>query len=323
MSRGMRQRLAGAAAVSLVLLMLAPATAEAAWRSLPAPGTGIGAVSAVGRWDAWATAGSSLMRYRAGGWRVGRAFSRAALNDIDLDRRTDGWAVGSRGSGAFALHRTGSRWQPVRPPQPITGRSALLGVDAFSPSEAWAVGQTGTRTLAEHWDGTGWSIVPSNIIPDYSDGFDDFFLRDVAVTANGRAWAVGDERAYHIDRALLLRWNGSRWARIPVSPASGSSGHCTARPLFTLAPVSNANVWAFGGCTDPFDDTCTAEATALHVVRGAPTWVTLPAVDNVQAVSGSSVIPGSSKVWAVGSGRSVDPSCESSTGPYSLALLGP
>src|SRR3954451_22259236 len=108
-------RLTGIAAGALTALLLAAPAAQAAWRSFPAPGGGIGAVSATGRWNAWGTAGSSLMRYRADGWRAGRTFSRAALNDIDLDGRTDGWAVGSRGPGVYALHRTGSRWQPVQP----------------------------------------------------------------------------------------------------------------------------------------------------------------------------------------------------------------
>ena len=147
--------------------------------------------------------------------------------------------------------------------------------------------------------------------PDYSDGYQDYFLHDVAV-AGGRAWVVGDLQAYHIDRALVERWNGTRWSTVSVPLDSGSSGYCNARPLATVSAVGAANVWAFGRCWDEFQHTYTTEATALHLAGGVWSWVTLPAPENAQAVVG------------IGAGRVIDDvTGETVSGPDSLALLGP
>jgi hypothetical protein len=183
--------------------------------------------------------------------------------------------------------------------------------------------RTSATTLAEHWDGAAWTRMPTHITPDYSDGYQDYFLHDVAV-AGGRAWVVGDLQAYHIDRALVERWNGTRWSTVSVPLDSGSSGYCNARPLATVSAVGAANVWAFGRCWDEFQHTYTTEATALHLAGGVWSWVTLPAPENAQAVVGSTAIPGTPRVWAIGAGRVIDDvTGETVSGPDSLALLGP
>jgi hypothetical protein len=356
------------------LVAVGSAKALPGWRTVPAPGVGLTAVSAGGRWDAWAVNGPKLYRYDRAGWTFRRSITGATLADINVDSASDGWAVGSKGTNAFVLRLTSSDWHTWPTPQPAG--SGFTAVDAESPTDAWAVGSAGPATLAEHWDGATWSIVPTpvlpgpavlrsvavaavsdvwavgdytdpdafehsrvpliehwdgttwtrvptHITPDYSDGFQDYFLRDVAV-AGGRAWVVGDQQAYHIDRSIVERWNGTRWSNLSVPAYSGSSGNCNDRPLVTVSAVSASNIWAFGRCWDEFQRTYFSEATSLHFAGGSWNWTTLPGPYNQQAVSGSTTIPGTQRMWAVGSGSLVDEvTGDPLSGGHSLVEFGP
>ena len=118
---------------------------------------------------------------------------------------------------------------------------------------------------------------------------------------------VGDQQAYHIDRPIVERWNGTSWSNLSV-PVYFRLERQLHRPAagHTVSAVSATNIWAFGRCWDEFQRTYFSEATALHFASGAWSWISLPGPDNQQAVYGSTTIPGTQRMWAVGSGSLVD-----------------
>jgi hypothetical protein len=302
-------------------------------------GAGLADIKLDGADDGWAVgskgAAAFVLHRTAAGW-VGTSLAQCgtganALVGVDSRSPTNAWAVGHAGDVTLAEHWDGTQWSVVPTPE-LPGPAALRSIAIAGPHDVWAVGDyqdpnafdASRIGLIEHWDGTRWSIVPNGIVPDYSDGYQDYFLRDVAVAPGGRVWAVGDLQMYHIDRALVLRWNGIRWARLDVPVSAGSSGHCSARPLYTAVALKSGNMWAFGGCRDSFDNVYTTEATALQYATGVLSWVTMPAIHNQQALYGSSTIPGTSRIWSVGAGSVVDEvTGDPVSGPYALALLGP
>jgi hypothetical protein len=75
-------------------------------------------------------------------------------------------------------------------------------------------------------------------------------LVGVAGTSASDTWAVGSTGT----GTLILRWDGSRWTRVP-SPAPGVSAE-----LFSVAASSASNIWAVG----IFDDGTSQNALAVH-----------------------------------------------------------
>lgn len=154
------------------------------------------------------------------------------LLGVDAATAGDAWAVGKYLLGGnyrtLAEHWDGKRWSIVESPNP--GRSNVLkDVVVTAADETWAVGwfvnDAGRyRTLVERWDGARWREVPSPNV-----GADDNLLTGVASTAAGDLWAVGwtadgPERS----RALLLRWDGERWAVAKVPPIDSPQVQLTA-----------------------------------------------------------------------------------------------
>jgi hypothetical protein len=109
-----------------------------------------------------------------------------------------------------------------------------------SPGNVWAVGWTFTgqvnQTLILHWDGRSWKRVPS---PDPGGSQHDNLLHAVAVTSSASAWAVG-EFIGKSDRAMILHWNGIRWANV-ASPNPLPDNH-----LLAVAASSSTSAWAVG-----------------------------------------------------------------------------
>ena len=91
----------------------------------------------------------------------------------------------------------------------------LNGVAAPAPTNVFAVG-TGYsrgqwRTLVRHWDGDSWKTQPSPNVNDQVHA-----LNDVAVAADGTAWAVG-ERGQSKVKTVVQRYDGTTW-RMQRSP---------------------------------------------------------------------------------------------------------
>jgi hypothetical protein len=257
------RRAAGCAlAVALSVAAAAPpGPAVVSGTRLPGQLTGVSAASAS---DAWAVGyGIShaevtlALRWNGTSWARTATPSPGGsngsqLNGVSAASGTDAWAVGSYATGlvlarTLALHWDGTRWTPVPTPSPGTGidGAALNAVTVLSPADAWAVGWHSIRsgagevTLIMHWNGARWAQVPSPS-PGGSQGVSA--LGGVTAVSASDMWAVGSFQGSSpgsAPNALVLHWNGARWAQVPShSPAGSGLGGVTA--------LSATRAWAVG-----------------------------------------------------------------------------
>jgi len=168
----------------------------------------------------------------------------AVLNAVRTVSATDAWAVGSFGNGTtgqpLILHWNGHKWAQVASPHPGTN-GVLQSVATTSASNAWAVGTffngTADRGLILHWNGQKWAQVAS---PNPGGPASDTFLNGIAAdSVSGKAWAVGLHEGATTGKALILAWNGKKWAQ-QATPSPGSSF------LDSAATTGAGNTWAVG-----------------------------------------------------------------------------
>jgi hypothetical protein len=134
------------------------------------------------------------------------------------------WAVGSlHNDTPMAGWLQRDRWRWSKPIDPGGIEDELLGVAALPEGTLWAVGKYRTdanyQPLVERFDGHAWHVVASPAIPGSA------VLKDVAVTPDGGAWAVGwsvhDEG---VTRPLIERWDGTRWSTVSAQGSGLLSG---------------------------------------------------------------------------------------------------
>jgi hypothetical protein len=125
-------------------------------------------------------------------------------------------------------------FRPVSGPEPPAPPAILTDATASGPSNAWAVGNSGggTKTLIERWDGSTWSVVPAPSPGDVNK------LKSVSASSATDAWAVGVTASLQGEQALLLHWDGARWARTPLIEA--------AQPLLSVEALAPNDVWVGG-----------------------------------------------------------------------------
>jgi hypothetical protein len=137
-----------------------------------------------------------------------------------------GYATGRGGVGVTLSEQwKGSHWSIQRTPSLPGARAALLfGVSCVSATACTAVGSaTGrsgrTRPLAERWDGSNWSVRPT-AAPSGAVGY----LAGVSCGSSSACFAVGyaGNRPGTAGIALVLRWNGRRWAIEPTARPAGA-----------------------------------------------------------------------------------------------------
>ena len=159
------------------------------------------------------------------------------------------WAAGrvrdGRSYRPLVLRWDGAALQEQDVPSPAAANTTLRGIDAAGDGDAWAVGWTVApggrhRTLAMRLRDGAWRSVRT---PNPGPG--DHILSSVAVLGRDDAWAVGwtipqPDR----ERALLLRWDGRRWATVPAPDIPGRS------QLIDVAADGPDDVWAVGRATD-------------------------------------------------------------------------
>jgi hypothetical protein len=90
---------------------------------------------------------------------------------------------------------------------------------------------------------TGWRIFAHVPAPTGRHGV----LFAVHADAPGDAWGAGVAAGTHSAAALVDRWNGSKWARVPL-PSTVTSKLGSMSAFLTVGSSSAANVWAFGIC---------------------------------------------------------------------------
>jgi len=160
-------------------------------------------------------------------------FSPTFLGGVAAISPTDIFAVGSAGdvfapTATMILRWLGATWQPVKSPSNDETVESLSDVSAVSASDAWAVGSyenqishTNNLTLILRWNGRRWLAVrapfPRGAVVDS--------LGSVAAVSAKQAWAVGSiGGGPHDGAALLLRWNGARWAIAALPRLLGRHG---------------------------------------------------------------------------------------------------
>jgi hypothetical protein len=181
------------------------------------------------------------------------------LDGVALVSACDAWAVGFSSGGnsdqTLIEHWDGAAWTVVPAPSPGTSFSTLTSVRAVSATNAWAVGSfsngTGDQTLILHWNGTDWQQVPS---PNQGGTAAANSLTGVAATSLTNAWAVGRSATGVVHTALILHWDGTKWAHVP-GPHPG-----TTSDLFAVAAAAASNAWAVG----TFTGSGPTQALALH-----------------------------------------------------------
>jgi eukaryotic-like serine/threonine-protein kinase len=243
-----------------------------AWTRVPSPSPagsflyGVAATPAGTAWavgctgcgtDSTATSTSTLiLRWNGATWTQVPPPVVGSLDGVAAVSASSAWAVGytitfptsgRSGTSTLILHWNGATWAQV--PSPDLGTAYYItGVAAVSARSAWAVGYTSivngevASTLILHWNGATWTRVPSQ-----NHGVGE--ITGVAATPAGTAWAVGctggcftadGHGLLSTSAALILRWNGTAWTRVP-SPDPGPFAD-----LSGVTALSGSDAWAVG-----------------------------------------------------------------------------
>ncbi|HKZ76029.1 MAG TPA: hypothetical protein VJ259_05140 [Actinomycetota bacterium] len=164
----------------------------------------------------------------------------------------DVWAIGSRGNRPLVLRFNGTRWRTV----PIPARAPLVAIEPVAGGQAWALG-----SAIYQWDGTTWAPVGAA-----RHGGE---LHGVAAVSTEDVWAVGSSPGSEegATRALVQRFDGTRWAIVPGPGVPGSgSGVPGSEALTGAAALPDGTMWAVG-----YRDTANRRAT--FAIRGSVTCV--------------------------------------------------
>jgi hypothetical protein len=249
----------------------------------------LAAVAASSSRDVWAAGESDskaalLMHWDGVAWAQVALPYLPALTSVSSLGPDDVWVAGA----GVVAHWDGSGWAVE------LSRSGVRieAVTAISPRDVWAVGLLeawqSERAGALHWDGAGWRTYV------LSDGNHDADLDTVAAASSSDVWVGGSESLPNSEEAdpLLLRWNGTRWAK--VKPPFGD-----AYPA-AIAPVSARQLWLLetdfyypGGGLPGFN----------LARRDSGAWHVRTTLDYTRELFALAAIPstkGGAAVWAVG-----------------------
>ncbi len=183
---------------------------------------------------------------------------RALLSSVTAAGPDNVWAAGRDGASGLVLHWNGTAWASVGVP----GASGVVrdqldwnSISAVSARDVWLVGErrlgqfgkNGTQPVAAHWNGIAWALENTPLPPGIQNR-----LASVAARAPDDAWAVGEvgtppdwPTATPNMRVLpfALRWNGARWAEIPVPVPDARATVVSLTAVVTLAAN---DVWVSG-----------------------------------------------------------------------------
>jgi hypothetical protein len=213
-----------------------------------------------------------------------RAARSARLGAITLLLAGSAAGIWSAAPATAAQVRSGPAGRPVA----VTVRGSLSAVAATSARNAWAVGGTSRgKNLILRWNGTRWRQVPSPTPAEINGSG----LSGVAATSPCNAWAVASYQSGNVWKTLTLRWNGTRWRRVPSpTPAAGVQG----AELTGVAATSARNAWAVGYTV--------AQVAKTVVLRwNGTTWKRVPSPTPAAGGTLNAVAASSARdAWAVG-----------------------
>lgn len=254
-------------------------------------------VSAVSKTEAWtADNAGNAWRWNGTAWSMMATGKAEMLRDVYAPAAGDVWAVGD---GGALLHYDGTKWSDmsVRPrarlygvhgtgagsvqfvgtgnarfswngqkitdltPRAIDGGYAVFGLGAAS---VWVGGSSGQLA---HFDGGTWKAYAAGVPMDFT-----------------AIWGAGEQAVFAagLDENLdgvILRWNGTAWAKMTLPAAATGNG------VNAIHGVGASEAWAVG-------DT----KMVLRYDGTAWTAVTTPATGNLAAVYAGAA----GDVWAAG-----------------------
>jgi hypothetical protein len=147
----------------------------------------------------------------------------ASLADVGTDVRRGTWAVGVRVrqpgvQDPLVLRRTTGAWRDVSPALPRGQHGALSSVEVTRDA-IWIGGHilegSAVRPYLARRTRGGWERATIR-------GVGEGAISDIAVTAEGRGWAVGHQLVGGRVRALVLRLAGSRWREAAAPDVDGA-----------------------------------------------------------------------------------------------------
>jgi photosystem II stability/assembly factor-like uncharacterized protein len=180
----------------------------------------------------WIVGNNGAMLYKSGEkWLLYPKITNEDLYSVFLTGRESGWAVGSKGT---ILKLEGRKWYNITSPT----RATLYDISFLDSSHGTAVGANGTilsyinglwsRTMNNTKGilhavsyGKDFNLISGgmecgsvpiyeyqNNEPESFNSFDPgyYFIKDIAVQADGQAWAVGTA-------GILLHFNGIEWIK--------------------------------------------------------------------------------------------------------------
>jgi hypothetical protein len=127
------------------------------------------------------------------------------------------------------LHWDGHRWRRVPLPR-LHG--PLTNLTARTPDDVWGVTESDGTV---HWDGKHWSTHP---VEDRRHGPE---IGRVSALARDDAWLAAAGFTNRGSYALIERWNGNRWTRVPAPTVPGER-----TKLSAIATAAPDDAWAFG-----------------------------------------------------------------------------
>jgi hypothetical protein len=227
-------------------------------------------------------------------------------SDVRAFDTDDIWVIDDQSN---AYHWDGTRWTAMKLPVTVTA------LDGAAPDDLWAVGHHEpyddddpslpfTQPAGVHWDGRAWKSVP---MPEYR--FKVWPTEPHAGLTEVVALAKDDVRAYGYlasyneddepdppDEDVRLRWNGTRWTKLPNAKGACADRGRTVRDGERGAVVSARRyLTADGDCE-------TIAYPKLPSIKGKQ-WFRLNAI---------TAVPGTAKILGIGSvaSASSDPTYE-------------
>lgn len=186
------------------------------WARVAAPagfGDQVTDLTTGGAGNTWAL-GTGLYRRTGGRWVSAGAHG------------TDVTAIGAVGAnGLFAAYPggvryyDGSSWRSFALP----AKASVTTIRVASRTNAWAVGtirtgETVRQPFAAHWNGTTWTRTATPKVGAGPEG-NSLTISDAATVGAKTAFISGQLITSETDfQTVLLRWNGSRWARVAAPP---------------------------------------------------------------------------------------------------------
>jgi hypothetical protein len=265
------------------------------WLTVPRPGTAgwfASSVSASAPGNVWAAIsnGDAVDHWN------GRAWTRTSFGAPSGTLIGGVVTLGPRDTWAFsynestqretAHHFNGRSWRSGPLPASVDGGGEAGLVSASSAADIWAFGSAHGAWVTTHYDGKSWGTVPlpAGLVPAGQE------LLPERIVAQSRrdAWAtLLSVSSAGAGPAVLLHWNGTRWARV-------TRGIPAAALLGPVASDGQGGLWLSA-------ETPAYAPYLAHYRNGHWTRVTVPAAaQGAVSVASLALIPGTRTLWGAG-----------------------